>query len=135
MAIRINSTEIGASGRKTQGLKGISLKKDDYIVATLPIRHDTDDLAIFSQNGQGKRVPLSDFMVQKKNGKGLICYKVSDSTGPVTAATLSDDEDKILIVGDKTGVCISAKDIPVGSRGTIGNILIKNNKITSVSKV
>ena len=135
MAIRINSTEIGASGRKTQGLKGINLKPDDYVVATLPIRHNTDDLTIFSQNGQGKKVPLSDFMVQKKNGKGLICYKISDSTGPVVAATLTDNEDKILIVGDKTGVCISSKDIPLGSRGTIGNILIKDNKIKSVSKV
>ena len=135
MAIRINSTEIGASGRKTQGLKGINLKAGDYVVATLPIRHDTDNLTIFSQNGQGKKVPLSDFMVQKKNGKGLICYKVSDSTGPIVAATLTDDEDKILIVGDKTGVCISAKDIPLGSRGTIGNLLIKDNKIKSVSKV
>lgn len=135
MSIRINSTEIGASGRKTQGIKGISLKKGDSVVATLPIRHDTDNLTIFSENGQGKKVPVSDFMVQKKSGKGLICYKVSDSTGPVTAATLTEDEDKILIVGDKTGVCISAKDIPLGSRGTIGNILIKNNKIKSVSKV
>ncbi len=135
MAIRINSTEIGASGRKTQGLKGINLKPNDYVVATLPIRHDTDDLTIFSQNGQGKKVPLSDFMVQKKNGKGLMCYKISDSTGPVVTATLTDNEDKILIVGDKTGVCISSKDIPLGSRGTIGNILIKDNKIKSVSKV
>ena len=135
MAIRINSAEIGASGRKTQGLKGISLKSGDYVVATLPIRNKTDNLTVFSKNGQGKKVPLSEFMVQKKNGKGLMCYKINESTGLVVSAVLSDDSDKILIVGDKTGVCISAKDIPLSSRGAIGNILIKNNKITSVSKV
>jgi DNA gyrase subunit A len=78
---------------------------------------------------------LSELPVQKRAGKGLICYKPTDSTGNVVAATLVSDEDNILVIGDKTSICISAQDIPELSRASIGNQIIKNCKLTSVSKV
>ena len=63
-------------------------------------------------------------------GEGLIVYKDT-----VAAAALVSDEDSILIVGDKTGVCISAQEIALMGRGSLGNQLIKGSKIKSVTKV
>ena len=134
-AIKFNSTEIGTTSRTTSGVKGINLNADDYVVSTLPIRHETDNLAIFVENGMGKKFSLTEIPIQKRAGKGLICYKPSDSTGNVVSAALVSDEDTILICGDKTSLCISATEIPILSRISIGNQLIKNNKIVSVSKV
>ena len=64
-----------------------------------------------------------------------MCYKPTDTTGKVAAAALISDEDNILLCGDKTGICISATDVPALGRASIGNQLIKNNKLLSVSKV
>jgi hypothetical protein len=64
-----------------------------------------------------------------------MCYKGSEVTGPVTAATLVSDEDNVLIIGDKTSICIEATEIPSLGRASMGNQLIKNSKIVSVSKV
>lgn len=135
MAIKFNSNEIGATSRATSGVKGINLSNGDYVVTTWPVRHDTDSLAVFAYNGLGKKFALNEIPLQKRAGKGLMCYKPSDTTGPVSAAALVDDEDNILICGDKSSICISATEIPILSRVSVGNILLKGNKVLSVSKV
>ena len=64
-----------------------------------------------------------------------MCHKASDINGYVSAAQLISDEDNILLVGDKNSVCISAQDVPETGRIAIGNMMLKGNKILSVSKV
>lgn len=135
MAIKFSSIEIGATSRTTYGVKGVNLNADDSVVSTLVVRHETDNLAIFSENGLGKQYPVNETPVQKRAGKGLLCYKPTGSSGNVAAAALISAEDSILICGDKTSLCISATEIPVLGRISVGNQLIKNNKVLSVSKV
>ena len=135
MAIKFSSMEIGATSRTTYGVKGVNLNVDDSVVSTLVVRHETDNLAIFSENGLGKQYPVNETPVQKRAGKGLLCYKPTGSSGNVAAAALISAEDSILICGDKTSLCISATEIPVLGRISVGNQLIKNNKVLSVSKV
>lgn len=135
MAIRFSSMEVGATSRTTSGVKGVNLNAGDEVVSTLVVRHDTDSLAVFSERGLGKKVDLKEIPIQKRSGKGLAIYKPTESSGAVAAAALVSDEDSILICGDKTSLCISATEIPALSRVSVGNQLIKNNKVLSVSKV
>jgi DNA gyrase subunit A len=135
MAIRFNSKEITATSRNTSGVKGITLAPDDYVIAAQPVRNTNDKLAIFAYSGLSKKFDLSELPLQKRAGKGLICYKPTDSTGPVSAAALVEDGDSVLILGDKSSICIEAKEIPELGRVSIGNQVIKNSKIISVSKV
>ena len=134
-SIKFNSMEVGASGRVTQGIKGITLNENDEVVSTLIIRDDSDKVAIFSEHGLGKKYELSELPIQKRAGKGLICYKPNDTTGCVAAAALVSDEDSILICGDRSSLCMKANEIPLLGRVSMGNQLIKNNRILSVSKV
>ena len=134
-AIKFNSTEIGQTSRTTSGVKGVTLNTGDSVISTLVIRHDTDELAIFSESGLGKRCALTEIPLQKRSGKGLACYKPTASTGNVAAAALVANEDSVLICGDKSSLCLSAAEIPSLGRVSVGNQLIKNNKVLSVSKV
>ena len=135
MAIRFDSKEIAPSSRTTSGSKGINLNKDDVVVSAVPVRNDNDKLAIFASNGLSKKLTLSELPIQKRGGKGLMCYKPTEATGKVVAATLIEDGDNVLILGDKSSICIEASEIPSLGRASIGNQIIKNNKILSVSKV
>ena len=135
MSIKFDSTEVGATSRTTSGVKGITLAEDDYVIAALPIRNDKDEIAVFSTNGLGKRISLTEIPLQKRAGKGLVCYKPTDATGLIAAAALVEDEDLVLILGDTNSICIEAKEIPTLGRASIGNQIIKNSKIRSVSKV
>lgn len=134
-SISFDSKEIGASSRLTMGMKGITLGKDDYVVAALPIRHPEDCLAIFSKAGLGKKISPKEFSLQKKGGRGIICYKPTAESGLVAAACLVSDEDNILVVGNKSSICISAKEIPQLSRTCLGNMILKGNIVNSATKV
>ena len=133
-AIRFNSMEVGATSRATSGVKGIGLKEGDAVSVALPIHDTKDELGIFFSSGIGKKIKLSELPAQKRAGKGLQVGKLGDKEW-VSAAALLSDEDNILIVGNLTSVCISAKDVPSLSRPASGNIMIKGNQIKSVSKI
>mgnify|MGYP003603637489 CR=1 FL=1 len=135
MVINFNSSDITATSRATSGVKGIALKDGDSIVAALPVRHATDDLAVFSETGLGKKMKLAEFVLQKRGGKGLIGYKVTSSTGPLMGAALVANDDTILFVGDKNSICTNATEIPLLSRTSIGNQMIKTDHLMSVSKI
>ena len=130
MGIRFNANDIGPTSRVTMGIKGMNLKADDSVVAMLPVRHATDKLAIFSDAGLGKKMDLTELPVQKRGGKGLICYK----NGGVTCGALVEDADNLLVMGNLSNICISATEIPLLGRPSVGNQILKG-KIVSVSKV
>lgn len=135
MGIRFDSKEISPTSRTTSGVKGINMGDDDRIVAAIPVRNANDKLAIFVQGGMAKKFSLEELPLQKRAGKGLMCYKPTSSTGNVAAATLIEDTDNVLIIGDSSSICIAGDEIPVLGRSSIGNQVIKNNIIKSVSKV
>jgi DNA gyrase subunit A len=134
MGIKISLKEIPTSSRTAMGIKGITLKEDDYVVAALPVRHATDQLAIFAESGLGKKIKLEELPVQKRAGKGLMVYKPTSSSGKIVCGTLVEDSDMILLIGPLNSICISAKDIPLLSRPSLGNIMMKGI-INSVTKV
>ena len=134
-AIQFNSMEIGATSRTTSGVKGINLADGDNVISTLVVRDKKDELAIFVESGLGKKIDLKEIPIQKRAGKGLICYKPTAATGLVAAAALVSNDDNLLICGDKNSLCLKASEIPSLGRASIGNQLIKTNKVLSVSKI
>ena len=134
-AIQFNSMEIGATSRTTSGVKGINLADGDSVISTLVVRDKKDELAIFVESGLGKKIDLKEIPIQKRAGKGLICYKPTAATGLVAAAALVSNDDNLLICGDKNSLCLKASESPSLGRASIGNQLIKTNKVLSVSKI
>lgn len=131
MTIRFPTAEMPISSRIAQGVKGMNVAEGDYVIAALPILNSADNLAIVSEDGLGKQVPLKEFTTQNRGGKGIACYK-----NPIAGAQLVNEENNILVLGDKTSIVVSAKDLPLLGRVSLGNILLKNNtKIISVSKI
>ena len=132
MGIRISSDEVGATGRSTMGVKGISLKDNDYVVSATAIRDKNDDIAVFFEDGKGKRMSLEELPIQKRAGRGLMMGMKDEK---VAAIAMVNDEDYLLLIGNNTSICIAANEIPVLKRASIGNMLMKTSKVVSVSKV
>lgn len=133
-AIKFKTDDITPTGRATMGVKAIKLEENDTIISGLPIHKKTDEVAIIIDKGNGKKVPLNEFPLQGRGGKGVTVYKTSPSAGYVVGAEMISDEDNILLIGKPTSICVSAKDIPSISRIASGNILIKGT-VTSVVKL
>lgn len=133
--IKFDSMEIGATSRMTTGVKGIALGEGDEVVAALPVRNADDAVAVFTETGLAKKMLPKEVVVQKRGGKGLICYKPTDASGSIVGAAMVSDEDNILIVGNKSSICVAATDIPALGRTGIGNQMIKSGKVSTISKV
>lgn len=131
--IRCKGTDFPSSGRVTMGYKGINLHPGDEVITALPIRNETDTLALFSKSGMGRKIKISSFPIQTRNGRGTT-YAKDEKTA---AACLVTDGDLILVCGDKTSICIKAEELPeVNNKYSQGNIVIKGNStIIGVSKV
>ena len=134
-SIRFDTKDINSVGRTAMGVKAIDLADGDEVVKGMAIRDINDDVAIFSENGLGKKVALSDFSIQNRGGKGMICYKPTLVSGKVIDGALINNNDNLLIVGDTNSICISASSVPMLSRTAVGNAMLKNGKVVSVSKV
>ena len=132
--IKFFSTAIAPTGRTAMGLKGISLHEGDNVAVALPVRNDTDEMALFFNNGTGKRNPIPD--IQTRGGKGTLYYKKTDKDNNLQTVVLVSPEDKLFIVGKHKSLCINANDIPLMvSKTSMGNSIIKDEIIQNVSKL
>ena len=133
--IHFATQDIAAVGRIATGVKGIKLSDQDEVIMGIPVNPSKTDLAFFTEKGLGKKVPIKDFPVQVRGGKGLFGYKPSLQTGKIVSTILINDNDTILLTGRPNSICISALDIPQSSRVANGNIMLKDSLITKVVKL
>ena len=134
MAIHFETKDIAAIGRVTAGVKTIKLAEDDEVLTGLPIKNDKENIAIFSECGNAKKIKIDELPTQGRTGKGLTIYKTDEESGKLVGATMISDEDNLLLLGQKS-ICIAATDIPLLSRSPKGNMMIKDSKINSIVKL
>ena len=134
MSIHFETGIVAPIGRVTAGVKTIKLEENDEILIGLPIHKQDDCLAVFTKHGFGKKTKLDEFPVQGRGGKGVLIYKPTDTTGTLVGATMVSDNDNILLIGTPNSICIPATDVPLLTRTSIGNTMIKN-PVNSIVKI
>ena len=130
MSLRFDGKSISVSSRTAIGVKAITLGENDYVVDALHLSGE-QYIAIFQENGIAKRVPIGEFIFQNRAGKGVICHK----PGNVVAACPVNDDHLLLIIGDKSSICINATDLTSGSRAAAGVVTIKSTGITGIARI
>lgn len=130
MALRFDGKNVSVSSRTAIGVKAINLNDGDIVVDALYLSSEKS-IMIFAANGMAKRVPVTDFVIQNRAGKGLICHK----TGNVVAACPVNEDNMILVVGDTSTICVSAADVTEGSRSAQGVMTIKGNNIVGIARI
>lgn len=129
--LHFDSKDMPISSRIAQGVKGINLREGDSVFTCLPVTNNKNNLAFISEDGNGKQVLLKEFVLQKRGGRGTYGYR-----GIIAGCCLINNSNNLLIVGDKSTIKISAKELTLGSKVAQGVKIIKNNnKINSVSKI
>ena len=124
MSIRFSESDVRSMGRNATGVRGISLDKDDELVAATIVEPDAT-LLVAGAGGIGKRTDFGEYRVQTRGGKGIITMKTGDKTGVVIGALTVRDTDEIMLI--TTGgqlVRTVVKDIREAGRNTMGVKLI-----------
>jgi DNA gyrase subunit A len=138
--IRFHETDVRITGRVSMGVIGMKLNKDDQVVG-MQMDSQGEKLLIVSANGMGKRTLIDEFSPQKRGGKGVLCYKITEKTGDIVGAKLvKDDHEIMLITTEGIIIRISVNDISVIGRNTSGVKLINIDQesditVASIAKV
>ncbi|HUG00329.1 MAG TPA: DNA gyrase subunit A, partial [Longimicrobiales bacterium] len=88
MAIRFRETDARPMGRATRGVRGIRLSKGDHVVGMVVVRRETAadaTLLTVTERGRGKRSAVGDYRLQKRGGKGVLNFRITDATGRIVA--------------------------------------------------
>jgi len=135
-SIRFSENNIRPSGRKTMGVKGITLSsKEDYVVGMLVVRRE-GTILVATEKGMGKRTDVIQYRTQTRGGKGVMTMRCTDKTGKMVNIMEVVDSDDLIIITD-SGVLMRQ---PVAAIRTIGRVtqgvkLVKLDEGTSISSI
>jgi len=100
---------------------------------------DGEELLVISENGYGKRTPITAYELQNRGGVGLITYKISDKTGKLVGATICKVDDELMLINSNgVAIRINVSDISVTSRSAMGVTLMRTNedeKVVAIAKI
>jgi len=135
-SIRFSEEQIRPSGRKTMGVKGITLSSaDDKVVGMLLIKREGTVL-VATENGFGKRTEIAQYRAQKRGGKGVLTMKTTDKLGKmITIKEVVGTDDLMIIRDDGVLIRMPVSQIRSIGRATQGVRLIKLGKGTKVSSI
>ena len=135
-SIRFSENDVRASGRKTMGVKGISLSSDvDYVVGMLLVKRE-GTILVATEKGYGKRTEVLQYRTQTRAGKGVLTMRCTDKTGKMVNIMEVVDSDDLIVITD-SGVLMRqpVKDIRAIGRVTQGVRLVKLDDGTNISSI
>ena len=118
-SIRFEEAQVRETGRATQGVIGIRLRKDDYVVSLVVIPEEAKadaELLTISEAGFGKRTLLGEYPVQNRGGMGVITMKVTDRTGSLVSLGQVTGEEELFVLSEG-GVLIRTRVSEVSNYG------------------
>ena len=128
-AIRFHEKDARPMGRVSRGVRGIRLRKDDYVIG-MDIVEENSDIFVISKYGYGKRTKISQFTAHSRGGVGIRSAVVNTKTGQLVGVkTLGkEDNQEVLIISQQgQAIRLGLKDIPQLGRATQGVRIMRIN--------
>jgi DNA gyrase subunit A len=139
LSITFSEKDVRPMGRVSQGVIGIRLNKDDYVIGMESIVTENNaTLLAITENGFGKRTELDEYRVQTRGGKGVITYKITPKTGTLVGIKIVNEEDDVMLITDTgTIIRLNVSGISILGRSTQGVTLMRTHegKVVSIEKI
>ncbi|KWU29151.1 MULTISPECIES: DNA gyrase subunit A [Burkholderia] len=133
-AVRFDENDVRPMGREARGVRGMQLEDGQQVIAMLVAGSEEQTVLTATENGYGKRTPITEYTRHGRGTKGMIAIQTSERNGKVVAATLVDAEDQIMLI-TTAGVLIRTRvsEIREMGRATQGVTLISLDEGTKLS--
>jgi DNA gyrase subunit A len=130
---------VRAMGRNARGVRGMMLEPAQSVIAMLVAEDESQSVLTATENGYGKRTPITEYTRHGRGTKGMIAIQQSERNGKVVAATLVRPEDEIMLITD-SGVLVRTRvaEIRELGRATQGVTLIALDdgaKLTGLQRI
>jgi len=138
MAIRFPESDVRPMGRTAYGVRGITLREEDEVVAMEVVRPGSTLLTV-TENGYGKRTELDEYRVQSRGGVGIISIQTTERNGRVVGMASVHDEDEFMLITQQGKILRTvARDIRTIGRATQGVRLIEidaDDRVVSLARL
>lgn len=124
--LMITTEDIRPIGRVAKGVKAIKLNDGDGVASARIIPADTTMIASISGNGLFKKTGIDEFVVQGRGTKGAKIQKTNEGDWIADFYPIVKDGD-ILVASTHACIKLTTNDIPIFSKGALGNKSIKLN--------
>ena len=133
-AVRFDENDVRPMGRTARGVRGMNLEEGQSVIALLVAENEEQSVLTATENGFGKRTPITEYTRHGRGTKGMIAIQTSERNGKVVAATLVTKTDEIMLI-TTGGVLIRTRvsEIREMGRATQGVTLIAVEDGTKLS--
>ncbi|WP_228895408.1 DNA gyrase subunit A [Pseudoduganella aquatica] len=133
-AVRFDENDVRPMGRTARGVRGMNLEEGQNVIALLVAENEQQSVLTATENGYGKRTPITEYTRHGRGTKGMIAIQTSERNGKVVAATLVEPTDEIMLI-TTGGVLIRTRvaEIREMGRATQGVTLIAVEDGTKLS--
>jgi DNA gyrase subunit A len=123
--VRFDENDVRPMGRTARGVRGMNLEDGQQVIALLVAENESQSVLTATENGYGKRTPITEYTRHGRGTKGMIAIQTSERNGRVVAATLVETTDEIVLI-TTGGVLIRTRvaEIREMGRATQGVTLI-----------
>jgi len=138
-AVRFDENDVRPMGRTARGVRGMNLEDGQQVIALLVAENEQQSVLTATENGFGKRTPITEYTRHGRGTKGMIAIQTSERNGKVVAATLVEPSDEIILI-TTGGILIRTRvaEIREMGRATQGVTLIAvedGNKLSGLQRV
>jgi DNA gyrase subunit A len=124
MSIRFPEDDVRAMGRTAYGVRGVSLRDDDEVVA-MEVLSPGGTILTVTEQGYGKRTELDEYRVQSRGGVGIINIQTSERNGKVVGVIQVTDDDELMLITQQGKILrMASRSIRTIGRATQGVRLI-----------
>jgi len=139
-AVRFAEKEVRAMGRNAAGVRGMKLGKGQRVMSLLTASDEKLSVLTATENGYGKRTPVSEYTRHGRGAQGMIAIQCSERNGKLIGAQLVGAEDEIMLI-TTGGVLIRTRVAEVREQGrsTQGvrliNLIEEGEKLAGLEKI
>ena len=130
--IIIKTDDIRVIGRVARGVKAITLNEDDTVISARIVPENTTHLASISGNGLFKQTSISEFTTQGRGTKGNKIQKLNEADWMADFCPITEGSKDVLIASTSSSIKLTTSDIPLFSKGALGNKSIKLDQKSNV---
>jgi DNA gyrase subunit A len=97
-ASRFSEQLVRSMGRDTSGIKGMNVAGKDNRVLAMDIARNDTELFVVTENGYGKRTPVSEYPVKGRGTKGVLTAKLTEKKGGLAGALIVGEHQELLFI-------------------------------------
>jgi DNA gyrase subunit A len=97
-AVRFKEAQARPMGRDTSGVRGMNVSAKGNEVIAMDVAQDDADLLVVTQNGYGKRTPISEYPIKGRGTMGVLTIKLTDKKGALSGALVVRPGEELLFM-------------------------------------